>query len=286
LIRGAYPPEAVEALKDEVIAIATNQRGVVAGVEAKPGAPPAEVLAQTVAVHFPHKVSELCRTETARDCVVEALHAALGEPLGIKLLQTMMFTKSPGSPGQGSHNDEYYIPTRDMSLVASWVALDKVDQENGGLEVIPGSHRPAVAWPHVPCDDKRFESATHVDAAVVGATESSWVPAVMEPGDALIFSGYLLHRSTANDSADRYRRAFVSHYCSSHTLVPWTNDGRFDIKGEGCLRDFLLVRGTDPYAGSMPVRDVLKPFVRDSTFHAQLAIAPGPKDDEETKRDE
>ena len=54
----------------------------------------------------------------------------------------MLFIKSEGKPGQAWHQDEFFIPTRDRSLTAVWIALDDATVENGCLWVLPGSHRP------------------------------------------------------------------------------------------------------------------------------------------------
>jgi hypothetical protein len=62
----------------------------------------------------------------------------------------MMFMKGPGKPGQAPHQDEFFIPTRDTSLCASWIALDDVTVDNGGLWVIPGSHCHKTLYPMHP----------------------------------------------------------------------------------------------------------------------------------------
>ena len=59
----------------------------------------------------------------------------------MKCLQTMLFMKGPGKKGQSWHQDEYFILTRDQSLVGVWMALDDAKQDNGWLWVIPGSHK-------------------------------------------------------------------------------------------------------------------------------------------------
>ena len=59
----------------------------------------------------------------------------------VKAMQSMLFIKAEGKPGQAWHQDEYYIPTRDRSLTAAWIALDDATVENGCLWVLPGSHR-------------------------------------------------------------------------------------------------------------------------------------------------
>ena len=40
----------------------------------------------------------------------------------IKAMQSMLFIKAEGKPGQAWHQDEYFIPTRDRSLTAAWIA--------------------------------------------------------------------------------------------------------------------------------------------------------------------
>ena len=61
----------------------------------------------------------------------------------ILALQTMLFLKGPGKPGQGFHQDSYYIPTYPDSLCGAWLAIDDVDEENGCMYFTPGSqHEP------------------------------------------------------------------------------------------------------------------------------------------------
>ena len=43
--------------------------------------------------------------------------------------------------------DEFFIPTRDASLCAAWIALDDATIPNGCLWAIPGSHKPKVIYP-------------------------------------------------------------------------------------------------------------------------------------------
>ena len=62
----------------------------------------------------------------------------------VKMMQSMLFIKSSGKPGQAWHQDEAHIPTRDRTLTAVWIALDDATVANGCLWVIPGSHRAGV----------------------------------------------------------------------------------------------------------------------------------------------
>lgn len=69
----------------------------------------------------------------------------------------MLFTKGEGKPGQAWHQDEYFIPSRDRSLTAAWIALDDATVENGCLWVIAGSHARGIIFPDREHDDERFD---------------------------------------------------------------------------------------------------------------------------------
>jgi len=95
------------------------------------------------------------RQTLAHPVVVAALTRVIGPD--VKAMQSMLFTKGEGKPGQAWHQDEFFIPTRDRSLAAAWIALDDATTENGCLWVLPGSHRPGVIYPDRDQEDPRFD---------------------------------------------------------------------------------------------------------------------------------
>ncbi len=122
-------------------------------------------------------------------------------------VQTMLYFKPPGSRGQALHQDNFYLKAEPGTCVAAWMALDRVDQANGCLEVVPGSHR----WP-ILCTEKADTTVSFTDVTVPLPTPDAAVPVVMEPGDVLFFHGALVHGSAPNVTADRFRRALIGHY--------------------------------------------------------------------------
>jgi phytanoyl-CoA hydroxylase len=58
----------------------------------------------------------------------------------------------------------------------------------------------------------------------------------------VFFGGHVLHRSHANRSATRSRRAFVAHYCNARSFVPWDDDPR--ATGVGLNDRHILARGS------------------------------------------
>ena len=55
------------------------------------------------------------------------------------------FIKEPFSTAiVGWHQDAYYWPMTPQHSVTVWLAFDDVDEENGAMKIIPGSHRGGV----------------------------------------------------------------------------------------------------------------------------------------------
>jgi ectoine hydroxylase-related dioxygenase (phytanoyl-CoA dioxygenase family) len=138
------PHTTVLSLLEEMTAICRGKRGPIPGIlpyDSKHT--DEEVLQNYLCIHFPHKVSEMVRDLVKEPTTVSVLQQLIGP--NIKAMQTMMFMKGPGKRGQACHQDEYYIPTRDRSLCASWVALDDATVENGCIWIIPKSHQKRVS---------------------------------------------------------------------------------------------------------------------------------------------
>lgn len=216
---------------------------------ANPADPP--VVESVLAVHFPHWVSDVVADMVTHEGIADVLARITGAHLPfwdgrVKCMQSMLFAKPPGLPGQAWHQDERYIPTRDRSLIGVWIALDDADDENGCLRVLPRSHRDGRLYPlrdhGRPDEFDPGEEAHGFDESIGGG--EVLVPA--KAGDVVFFNGYLLHRSKRNRSAARYRRALVNHYCSAWSPLPWLVRDGLDI-GVADYRTVVPVVGDDPY---------------------------------------
>ena len=234
---------------DELLAFARGEYPIANPPEVADDATDDERLAEILAVHFPHWVSPAIRDIVAHAKVAEVLAEITGAHIPywdgrVKCMQSMLFAKPPGLPGQAWHQDERYIPTRDRSLVGAWIALDDADEENGCLRVLPRSHRPGKLYPlgdHGQPDEFDPGEQAH---SFPGADDEILVP--VKAGDVIFFNGYLLHRSKRNASVDRPRRALVNHYCSAWSNLPWMSRDGLDI-GIQDYRAIVPVVGDDPY---------------------------------------
>lgn len=132
VIENALTPNEVDALRQETVRICRGQLGHVRGLPpVLPTDSDDDVIQRTLCVHFPHKISEVMYDFLAHRTIVDVLTRVISP--NVKCMQSMLFIKSSGKPGQAWHQDEGFIPTRDRSLNAAWMALDDATVENGCL---------------------------------------------------------------------------------------------------------------------------------------------------------
>jgi phytanoyl-CoA hydroxylase len=139
-----------------------------------------------------------------RDC----LAALLGEPP--LAVQTMLYFKPPGARGQALHQDQFYLRVQPGTCMAAWMALDRCDEENGCLQVVPGTQDLPLL-----CTERADTSQSFTDTTVPLPEGASPVHIRMEPGDVFFFNGSLIHGSGPNRSTDRFRRSLIGHYIAA-----------------------------------------------------------------------
>jgi ectoine hydroxylase-related dioxygenase (phytanoyl-CoA dioxygenase family) len=179
----------------------------------------------------------------------------------------MLFVKGPGKAGQSWHQDEFYIPTRDCSLVGAWIAIDDATVDNGCLWIIPGSHVPSYIRQRVANNSKEYGDVDTIDVSDI--PPAHLVPVEVKSGSVVFFNGYTLHSSLRNKTRDCFRMALVNHYMSAESMLPWDQDGK--LPGTEDLRDIMLVAGTDPYAYKGTV-DLNKPYLRPDVLKIKTAL--------------
>lgn len=247
VLEDALSPEEIDAHRREAVAICREERGPVHGAfPGLPGESDDDVMRRYLCIHFPHKISPLMTESLAHPGIVDVVTKVISP--NVKCMQSMLFIKGAGKPGQAWHQDEIYIPTRDRSLTGGWIALDDATVENGCLWVIPGSHRRGILFLQEEHDDRRFDCSA--EARGWPWTNDDAVPVEVKAGSIVFFNGYLLHRSLPNYASAGYRRALVNHYMSAESFLPWMTER--DPNGAQTAiadnRDIVLVAGTDPYA--------------------------------------
>ncbi len=244
VVEDALDTDALVELKKETVALCRGERGDVTD------APPVSddmnddaVQGQVLCIHHPHKISPLVRDYLAEPTIQRVLQGVIGP--NTKCMQSMLFIKSAGKPGQAWHQDEDFIPTRDRSLMGAWIAIDDATVNNGCLWILPGSHRPGVLWPMHAHTDKRFD-CTHESHGFPFRDEDA-VAVEVKAGSIVFFNGYTLHRSLPNRKESGFRRVLVNHYMSSESLLPWRAREDQPVATTD-YRDITVITGKDPYA--------------------------------------
>jgi phytanoyl-CoA hydroxylase len=120
------------------------------------------------------------------------------------------------------HQDNAYYNAHAMSetRMSTWIPLVDVDQDNGCLWVVPGSHKTGVQE-HGQYGGQCPQSMGPEDMEAEGA-----VPCPVKAGSILLFSSDLWHHSKGNQT-DQVRRAFIVSY--QEATVPRGNADQWEV---------------------------------------------------------
>lgn len=186
-----------------------------------------------------HKDDEVWRRVATNPRIVGiAAQLTNSEP---RIVQTMYLEKAPtgdaekGGTGTALHQDLHYLPCEPETLMACWVAMSDTDAENGGLAVVPGSHKGDLFKTHrtqniddhdsweveydmVAPDGREWKEKMY-SFEIDGLDHDKVVRLTVPRGSAVFFTGKTIHGSYGNRSRDRVRRAFAVHFVADGTWV-------------------------------------------------------------------
>ncbi|MEU9290184.1 phytanoyl-CoA dioxygenase family protein [Streptomyces sp. NPDC048275] len=211
IVRGLFTAAEIDELCAEFAAL--HAAGPVPGhfePRASKTGDPADPLHAYPRVMQPHRINALSLRVLLDPRLRDVLETLLGEE--VLAAQSMFYFKPPGARGQALHQDNFYLRVEPGTCVAAWIACEAIDRENGGLEVVPGTHRMDLF-----CPEEADPALSFVREYVPPPPGLTAVPVDMEPGDVLFFNGSLVHGSGPNRSADRFRRSFIGHYVGAST---------------------------------------------------------------------
>lgn len=141
---------------------------------------------------------------------LDAVERLLGPD--VALTHNQFVTKLPRSGADASaiplHQDDGYGTLDPPDDVTVWVALTDTTRENGCLVVAPGSHRGGIVEHRASAHNPAFREAGAVDV----------VPLELAAGEAVVFSGLLLHGSGDNTTDDE-RVALFARYCRPDVIM-------------------------------------------------------------------
>lgn len=147
-----------------------------------------------------------------RDFVLdERLMQATQELLGggFPLLATDQLFMKPPKFGSAKpyHQDNFYFKCDPADhVITAWIALDDVDEINGCMRYIDGSHKGPVL-PHTPIPGEEHNLAPSWD--LIDLAKESLAP--VKKGGVVFHHSVTLHTSHRNES-DRWRRGYATHW--------------------------------------------------------------------------
>ncbi len=165
----------------------------------------------------------------AHEATLDAVKDLLGP--NIFNTNTVFRIKEPGSgTNYGGHQDAARIELEPCFVIA-YLAITASTPENGGLRVVPGSHRSALPFEIIVNKDGQAQRKV---ARTLQVKESVALDLSLEPGEVAFFSDLLVHGSRANRSRQR-RIAILTDYTAAHAR---------QSQGQGSGQ---LVRGVDAW---------------------------------------
>lgn len=161
------------------------------------------------------------------------------------------FIKEPFSKSTvGWHQDAFYWPMSPNHAVTIWLAFDDVDEENGGMKVVPGSHLHGIL---------KHQRSTHTDSILTleletgTFRESDAVQFKLEAGEVSLHDDRLVHSSPANLSPRR-RAGLTFRYSGT--------DVKNDLSVNPNFKAYMC-RGVDEYhlnpVGTPPTQRFARP---------------------------
>ncbi|WP_010605694.1 phytanoyl-CoA dioxygenase family protein [Pseudoalteromonas maricaloris] len=244
VVRGYISNSEVDNANSEILEVLKGNRKVVKGGREFKEKSILDVVSEYMSCHIVHHTSEFFLNLMKHDSARKLLKDLIGE--NVKCMHSNYFFKYAGnesSKGHGWHQDEFFIPTRDRSLTAIWIALDDVSIDTGCLKVLPGSHKSGVLWPMKEHNDPTLDRSLQSYNFPFEASDCEYLE--LSAGDAVAFNGYLLHGSGQNKVPLAFRRSLVYFYMSAESLLPWDHTGQRESSSD--CRDIHMVLGNDPY---------------------------------------
>ena len=130
-----------------------------------------------------------------------------------------------------------YWPIRPLATCTAWIAIDDSREDNGALQVIPGSHTARTLLHHEHRDDPEH-LALDLALPTTSFDHARAVTLTLEPGQVSFHDVFLVHGSEPNRSS-RSRRGMTVRFMPTTSVYNHTSASsaaRLSGSGLGCER--------------------------------------------------
>jgi len=153
--------------------------------------------------------------------IVSRVAQLMGEP-HVALFKSRFIVKIDGSnktvawhQDVGPTNGGYFPDGKPVPTLTCWLALDRVNAENGAVKVVPGTHTQLYGEYH-----KRIR-ADLIDRGDIAEVDlGRAVTLTLEPGEFYLFHSWLLHASDVNASQGRRAGVNMRYASPAHQFEP------------------------------------------------------------------
>lgn len=208
VVEGVFAREEAERVAEEAMAISQSELQEDASSYAVDRSEDGQLAPRKI--DKPFFKSEQFRRFALDGRLREILEVLLGHPP--LLVTDQIFMKPPkfGSAKPYHQDNAYFCCFPEDEVITAWIALDDVDEENGCLRYIEGSHKRGLV-PHTPIPGEEHNKAP-VEEDIDYSKE---VLAPVKKGGVVFHHGYALHTSYRNES-DRWRRGYATHWVTEN----------------------------------------------------------------------
>ncbi|RWS21148.1 hypothetical protein B4U80_04551, partial [Leptotrombidium deliense] len=136
--------------------------------------------------------------------------------------QSMIIFKNPkiGSEVPAHQDASFLYTTPNTKLIGYWIALEDATIENGCLWFIPKSHTEKLHTRFIR-NPQKFPALIYT-SEMPDFDANLFVAAPVKKGSCILIDGFVIHKSSANNSANS-RRVYTFHVFDQHNAV-WSPD--------------------------------------------------------------
>lgn len=160
-----------------------------------------------------HETSRWLLDITMNEKILDLVEGILGP--SFYLWASSFFIKEPHTKETvGWHQDAYYWPMSPHNTVTVWLAFNDVNEENGALRIVPGSHTAGLLT-HQRHDPDTTDSIITLELESGSFPEDTAVSMILDAGQISMHDDRAVHGSPANPS-DRRRAGLTIRYSSTN----------------------------------------------------------------------
>ena len=163
----------------------------------------------------PHKTDRFLRDWCSQKRLLDLVEPLLGPDLALWTVHC--FYKPPiTGPRTPWHQDARYWAMEPVVTASVWLALEPVDEGNGCMQVIPGTHLEEMRKHHE-IDTEKDNASLNLEIDTQNFDESKAVSIVLDTGDCSVHHSHLIHGAKANSSG-RSRHGLVMRYMPTSSI--------------------------------------------------------------------